>query len=697
MLHSHRTEPIRCTAPLLCILAFLGWAAPSAAITGFSLLTPERLWDLAEINDPQVSPDGRYVVFTVTSFPRGGDTPAIDLWLVEADGKGEPRQLTRNPGPDVDPVWSPDGRSIAYASSRPGTPSTDIFLLNLRGGEPVPLTRFPTDARKPRFRGDGSSIVFEASTFPDLNDDHEALGVRLAAVERLARTGMGTESRVTRRNGQLADARLVQHLFEVSLDGASVRDLTPDFADSVPIAEFEWDLSANGELLAYTGIAAEPPYLTIDRDLYLTVIDEGRRLNLTGAREGSAFRPRFDREGGLLFGEHTRTNALAEHTRLVRLELNRQSFTILNEVDRLSPEEWVVAPESRQLYFVAEENGGRHVFRTSLQGGKARRVINGGHVSALRIGRDENLYYLRSTLTRPPFVERTDANGNHGRMLADLNQTILEDTRIGAVDRVEFAGHARTTVDAHLILPPGFSSERRWPVLVLLHGGPHLAWLDQFYRRWSLMAFAAPGYVVLALNPHGSTGYGQAFADSIQGDPLGAAATDVLAGVEHLETYPWVDPDRIAVVGGSYGGYLANWLLTRTDRFAAAVVHAGIFDLMIQAGSDYPWGRERTYGASPWIDPDRYRALSPSTFAARIGTPTLLLHGERDHRVPVAHSLIQHNMMTARGVPSRLVLFPNDGHQIDRRTAAQRWWSEVFAWLERHAPPGPAAAARPAS
>ena len=664
-------------------------ALPCWGQNGFSPLTPERVWDLAWIDDPELSPDGRFVVFTLTGFPRGTDTPSVDLWLVAADGKGEPRQLTRNPGPDFDPSWSPDSRSIVYASSRPGGGTTDIYVLSLRGGEPEPIVRFPTDARHPRYRGSGETIVFEAETYVGIGADLEELAVRVGADERSRAAGVGTEARLARRGGRAVDVERVSHLFEVAATGGSPRDLTPTFGRSGPIATFEWDLSPDGRLAAFTGLTDAPPFRSRRTDVYLLAIDDAQLVNLSEDRPGSAFAPRFGTKGGLLYGTHQGADTLAEFTTLVHHDLERDRVVALNDPSQLSPEDWRITPAGDQVYVPAEENGARHVFRTGINGGKARRVVEGGAVDDLRFDAEGDLFFLTSSLTQPPALVRTDANGRHARYLADFNRAVLDDTRLGATQVMRFPGSSGQTVEAHVVFPPGFSPERRWPVLLLLHGGPHQAWLDTFYRRWNLMAFATPGYVVVAPNPRGSTGYGQAFAEAVVGDPLAPAAADVLAIADALGEVAWTDPERLALVGGSYGGYLANWLITRERRFATAVVHAGIFDLMVQTGSDFPWGRDRTYGALPWVDPARYRALSPSTFAAEIRTPVLMLHGEEDHRVPTVQSLMLHNVLTGRDVPSRLVLFPRDGHRIDRRSAALRWWSEIFAWLERHAPPGP--------
>ena len=674
---------------LATALAAIILAGPATAQRiGFSLLTAERLWDLARLGQPSVSPDEKHVVFTVATFPRGTDSPAIDLWLANADGRGEPRQLTRNPGPDFDPTWMLDGSAIVYSSARGGD-SADLFLLPLRGGEPQLIADFPTGTRSPRVRADTGTIVFEAETYPDINADVEALTLRLAAEERVDERAIATESRVIRRHGRPISPRRVAHLFEVDPETGAIVDLMPGFAQSVGIAPFEWDLSPDGRFAAFTAVAAAAPFASRDRDVYLLDLHERQLINLTTGRPGSAFAPVFGSDANLIFGETPTPDALAENTRLVRLQLGRNELEVITDPAVHSPDFWRLDPTGRHLYYGAEQDGARHVFRAGIGGGRGRLVVKGGDVSSLDIGASGDLYFLLSNFTQPPALQRTDDNGNHQRQLTFLNQPLLEDTRLGSAREIHFAGHEGAQIHGFLGLPPGFDADHTWPVIVLLHGGPHDAWLERFNFRWNLLLFASPGYLVAAINPHGSTGYGQEFARAAVGAPLEPAAADIMAALRYLTSLPYVDPQRIAVAGGSYGGYLANWLLAHTDRFRTAVVHAGVYDLMVQYASDYPWGRDRTYGALPWEAPERYRLLSPSTYADRVATPVLLLHGERDTRVPVAHSLMQHNILTGRGVRSRLVLFPGEGHQIDSRLAAERWWAEVFDWLRDHAPPGP--------
>jgi dipeptidyl aminopeptidase/acylaminoacyl peptidase len=234
-----------------------------------------------------------------------------------------------------------------------------------------------------------------------------------------------------------------------------------------------------------------------------------------------------------------------------------------------------------------------------------------------------------------------------------------------------------------LAFPPGFDKRRKWPLLQLLHGGPHSAAQDEF-DGWNPALFASPGYVVAEVNFHGSIGYGQAFAGSIAGDYGDLPYADIEKATDYLIGQGYVDERRLAAGGGSYGGYLADWILGHTDRFAALFSHAGIYDLMAEFAADHTWGGAASYGGTPWADPARIDRQSPSHYAARFATPTLILHGEEDIRVPLTQGLNLYNVLKAKGVPSRIVIFPDEGHAIARPQGTLLWYREVFAWLERY-------------
>jgi dipeptidyl aminopeptidase/acylaminoacyl peptidase len=269
-------------------------------------------------------------------------------------------------------------------------------------------------------------------------------------------------------------------------------------------------------------------------------------------------------------------------------------------------------------------------------------------------------------------------------MLTSFNASKLAELDLGSVESVTFKGAGGDRVQMFVVFPPGFEPQRKWPLVQVIHGGPHSSWIDSFHYRWNAALFASKGYVAALVNFHGSMGGGQLFADSILGAHGDKPFQDIMKATDVLLSRGYIDEKRMAAAGGSYGGYLTAWILGHTDRFKALVVHAGVYDLMAQFASDATWGRSENYGADPWQDPARIDRWSPSRFASAFRTPTLILHGEKDYRVPVTQGINLHGVLSAKGVPSRLVIFPEENHWVLKPQSAKLWWTEVFAWLDRY-------------
>ena len=269
------------------------------------------------------------------------------------------------------------------------------------------------------------------------------------------------------------------------------------------------------------------------------------------------------------------------------------------------------------------------------------------------------------------------------------NDALLAELDLPAAEGFTFAGADGDQVSGWLIKPPGFDLKKKYAVVFLIHGGPQGAWHDEWHNRWNYELFAAPGYVVVAINPRGSTGYGQKFTDQISRDWTGRVYEDLMKGLDHaLKVYPFLDAGRVAATGGSYGGFMVNWIAGHTDRFKALVSHAGVFDLASKYGTtEELWFPEWEFGGTPWDQPEHYRERSPSQYVANFKTPTLVIHGALDFRVPDAQGLGMFTALQRRGVPSRYLFFPDEGHWIAKPANRIVWWREVHAWLGHYLKP----------
>jgi dipeptidyl aminopeptidase/acylaminoacyl peptidase len=444
-----------------------------------------------------------------------------------------------------------------------------------------------------------------------------------------------------------------------------------------------WDLSPAGDEIAYSVNNTEPPYQTINFDVFVQKIG-AEPENITDDNPAHDLIPRYSPDGRfLVYGRNRRPDVDPDFSRLARYDRKSGETRALAEDWDAQADNWTFTPDGRTLVFHAQQKGRVHLFALSVEGGTPRLLAEGGTTGGADVA-GNRIVFTRQSLLAPADVFTTTLDGGEPRRLTTLNAERLAEIDFGTVGEATFAGAGGDPVHMHLVFPPGFDARRKWPLVHVVHGGPHGASLDDFHYRWNGALFASRGYVVAMVNFHGSTGYGQAFEESILGNHADKPFADMMKATDWLLAQGYVDEKRMAAAGGSYGGYLVAWLLGHTDRFAALIDHAGVYDLMGQFASDDAYGRPNNYGAAPWTDPERIDLYSPSRYAKDFETPTLILHGERDYRVPVTQGINLYGVLQGKGVPARIVIFPEENHWVLKPQAALLWWKEVFGWLGKY-------------
>jgi dipeptidyl aminopeptidase/acylaminoacyl peptidase len=681
-----------------CLLALFAFAVSSPAsaaaeATARRLMAPEDLWAMERVGDPALSPDGRWVAFSVTRYSVDENLSDSDVWVVPADGSAPPRRLTWNKGADNSPLWSPDGQRIAFISKRGDAPPQLYLLPFTEGGEAQPVTKLPIAVQNAKWFPDGKRIAFLAATWPDLNDDW-------AAVRKRA-----DEQKNDKVQAKIGDTRLLRywdsyrtdgrrnHVFAVDLASGKVEDLTPGLHREMDFFSptESWDLSPDGREIAYSVNAVDPPYPTVNFDIFLQAVGPsmgkpGEPRGITTANPASDSRPRYSPDGRyLVFGRTHRPEVDPDFTRLARYDRHTGDLRELAGTWDASPEGWTFTPDGKTVVFHAQDHGRTHLWTLPVDGSAAEpRLLAKGGVTGGAVVGSKAIVFSRHSLTAPAELFTVSLSGGEPKALTSFNTVRMAALDLGTLEEATFEGGGGDKVHMFIVYPPGFDRSRKWPLVQMIHGGPHGAFQDEFHYRWNAPLLASRGYVVAMVNFHGSTGYGQAFAESIVGNHADKPFADIMKATDWLLAKGYIDEKKMAAAGGSYGGYMIAWIQGHTDRFAALVDHAGVYDLMGQFASDDTWGRPGNYGASPWTDPARVDLYSPSRYAKDFKTPTLILHGEKDYRVPVTQGINLYGVLQGKGVPARIVLFPEENHWVLKPQAALLWWKEVFGWLGKY-------------
>jgi dipeptidyl aminopeptidase/acylaminoacyl peptidase len=652
-------------------------------------ITPEDLWKIARVGAPQPTPDGSVVV-PVTTYDMEANKGKPRLWLVPAGG-GEPRALTSDEHSSTDPAVSPDGRWVSFVRAR-GEEKPQLHVMRLDGGEAERLTDLPLGVLDPKWFPDGKRIAFVAM----LLDEAPTPEGTKELLEKRAKDPVKvqiTEDRVYRYwDHWLLDGER-PHLFVLDLDTRLLTDFTPAGTGWFDLMDpcGQYDIAPDGSEIVFAANSSLPPHHLLRWAVY-TVPTSGKGpikcLTPEGTPPKSAdcWRPRYSPDGAsIVYGLQRDPFFYADKIRMVRFDRKAGTHTVLTEGWDRSPAAWEFAPDGT-LILEAEDRGRVLLFAlgAAAAGGVPKRLLDSGTVSGLRVGRDGRIYFTAQTLSSPPEAASSRMDGGDIRKLTGFNDGVMSEIALGEVREMEFAGADGDRVQMFLVLPPGFDPARKWPLVHVIHGGPHGIAGDNFHFRWNPQAFAAQGYVVACVNFHGSTSWGQDFAACIQGGHGDKPFTDIMRATDVLLEAGFIDEKRMAAAGGSYGGYLVCWIAGQTDRFACLVNHAGVFDLLAEYGSDITQGRHQSYGGEPWDKLEAIDRWNPARFARGFKTPMLVIHGERDYRVPHNQALAVYNIYKAKGVDARLVFFPDENHWVLKPRNSLVWNREVRSWLERY-------------
>ena len=669
-------------AVLAAAILWGGFAACGAA-AGRTPFRFDQLAGVRRVGAFSLSPDGRLLAVAVAAADLAENRLRSAIWLVPASG-GPARQLTSGEKNDSEPRFSPDGKKIAFLSEGEG--GSQIWVLDLAGGEPRKATAFPTEVNAFKWSPDGKSFVFTSDVFPDCPDT--ACLSRVSQDRSTAKVKARIADRLLFRHWTAWKDGTRTHVWRASVDGTGEAvDLTPGNRDAPPFGgDKDFEISPDGKELVYASNPDPVEALSTNGDVWTVPVEgHGKPLDLTEGNKASDGTPRYSPDGKwIAYRAQKRPGFESDLFRLMVWDrATRQSRSLTDGFDDWVQDfEW--APDSRSLYFESSVAGRNVLFRVSLAGGPPVQIWRGGGIAGFRPSPDgRRLFFTGSSLSRAAELWSVDADGKNAAAITHFNDALFADAAMGAVSERFTPSADGRRLQAWVILPPGFDPSRKYPAIFLIHGGPQGAWTDAWSYRWNPQVWAAYGYVIYTPNPRGSTGWGQKFVDEISGDWGAKPYDDLMRQADDLASLPYVDAGRIGAAGASYGGYMVDWIAGHTDRFKALFSHDGVFELSsMSLETEELWFPVWEFGGWPWKS-DLYRKWDPMLFAENFKTPTLVVTSEKDFRVPFGQGLQFFTALQARGVPSRLLTFPDEGHFVLKPANSRLWHNVVMDWFHR--------------
>jgi len=650
-------------------------------------MTIDDLITTVRVGDPQLSPDGKRVLFTRTTTALDSGKRNTDIWVVPADGSTPPKLLISGEKSENTPRFTPDGKRIAFISNRDG--ASQIFIADAEGRETRAVTKVSAGVQGPIvISPDSKKVAFVSDVYPQCANEECNKKTREDAEKDPVKVRVLTSLPYRHWDEWRTDVR--HHVLIADLDSGDTRDVTPGDFDSPP--HFYEDggiaFSADSRSLVFVSNrdGKDKEMMNTNQDVWLVPVTGGDAKKVT-SNPAADSQPVFSPDGKLLaIKSQRRAGFESDRSYLDLYDQATGTKRTLFESPDLSVEEFVFSPDGRTIFFTAIEKGYVNLYSLPTSGGTPKLVKKAGSISQIHAGSDF-VIFTNSTTVAPADVYRVSADGSAMKKLSDENASWLNQVAMPQYESLTVTGAAGASVQYWLLKPPDFDASRKYPVVFLIHGGPQGAWDDGWSYRWNPALWASQGWVIATPNPRGSFGFGQKFVDEISQDWCGKVMTDLTAVFDAVVKLPYVDPQHTGIAGASYGGYAVDWLIGHTDRFKAAVSHDGVFNLeTMSLASEELWFPDWEAGGPPSSPTARkfFARCSPHLSTANMKTPTLVITNEQDFRVPVDQGLQLFTALRRNGVPSQALVFPDEGHWVLGALNSKRWHEKVFAWMKEY-------------
>ncbi len=638
------------------------------------------------ISDSQVSPDGKWIIFNVRETDLEANRGRTDIWLVGTDGKNL-RRLTTHPAADYNARWSPCGKCVFFLSTRSG--SSQVWRIKVDGGEATQMTKLPLDAGNLVVSPDGETLALTMEVFP--GESVETTVRKLEAIKNRKATGRLYDRLFVRHWDTWSDGRR-SHLFVVPVKGGEAKDLMLQMDADTPSKPFggpeEIAFAPDGKGIVFTARdAGREEAWSTNFDLFYVPVDGSLPpRNLTEANKAWDTTPLFSPDGKTLaYLAMARAGYESDRLRIILKPWPEGKERVLTEAWDYSVASFCWLADGKMILASAPNKGHRSLFGIDAETGKAGTIVEQGTVNGFAPAMD-GIVFERHDLKSPTEIYSVKPDGNVEQPVTQINRARIAVARMGDYEQFTFKGWNNETVHCYIVKPVDFEPAKKYPVAFLIHGGPQGSFGNDFHYRWNPQAYAGAGYAAVMVDFHGSTGYGQAFCDSIRGDWGGKPLEDLKKGLAAaLARYPWMDGTRVGALGASFGGYMINWIAGNwPDRFKCLVSHDGNIDeRAAYFETEELWFPEWDHLGTPWDNPQSYEKQNPVNFIRNWKTPMLIIHGGQDFRVVETQGLGNFNVLQRRGIPSQLLYFPDENHWVLKPANSILWHETVIGWLDR--------------
>ena len=650
-------------------------------------ITAEDLWGVKRVGAPSMAPDGKWCVVEVTSWDIEKDDSTSELWLLSTDGKTQ-KQITNSGGKNIGPKWSPDGNWIAFTTKRGDDKVNQIYLISPGGGEARRLSKLPFAASGLKWGKDSKTVYCIGWTWPDAKDDEAYLKKDKERGAAKSKAMIIDDAAFRYFDHWIADGKR-PFVFPVNVATGKHSYLVHHAGRWLPpyeVSEKDYDVAPDGKEICLVSENVKEIGLDANHDLFTLDLtkEDAEPTNITADNAANDISPAYSPDGtNLAFLRQHIKFFYADQTKLMLMDRKSRAARKLNpSLDRSAASPYWL-PDNKRLTAEFDDRGFGRIGFVSISNPLV--ILESDDVTERNFSaatQERAAVFQRTTFSLPAQVW-SHRPGGEPTCLDHFNDALVAEWDLGRVENRTFKGADEKDIQMFIVYPPNFDAKKKWPLVQMVHGGPHNAFHNEFGFRWHPHVWAAQGWVVAIVNFHGSSGFGQEFTDSITADLGRKPMADIMKSTEWFAAQPWIDKNRLAAAGGSYGGYMMAWLNGHTDLFKAMVCHAGVYNWHSMLASDIVKGRERSLGAMPWGDLEKIDQQTPQRFAKNFKTPTLVIHGERDFRVPVTQGLEYYNTLRQKGVPTRLIYFPDENHWVLKPKNSVQWYDEVFGWLGR--------------